>query len=193
MTKLDALVRELARHAPTEAEASDRRQAAVALLLTGAPDRLLLIRRAERAGDPWSGHLALPGGRRDADDPDLLDTAIRETVEETGITLAREAVVAQLDDVVPATPVLPPLVVRPFVFRLSTATAPILNAEVEHAVWVPLDQLTAEGVYRRRVLDVGGRSRAMFGYQLPEGFLWGITERIVTPVLRRWAGDARGV
>ena len=35
---------------------------------------LLFIRRSEREGDPWSGHVAFPGGRRSADDPDLPAT-----------------------------------------------------------------------------------------------------------------------
>ena len=81
MTRLDALLQELARHAPVEHDGAGTPQAAVALLLTPDPDRLLLIRRAEREGDPWSGHLALPGGRRDESDTDLLATALRETFE----------------------------------------------------------------------------------------------------------------
>ena len=59
--------------------------AAVAIILTPQPDSILLIRRADRSGDPWSGHMALPGGRREAGDSDLAGTAIRETVEEVGI------------------------------------------------------------------------------------------------------------
>lgn len=186
MTSLDALVRKLAAHAPMEADLPERPQAAVALLLTDAPDRLLLIRRAERVGDPWSGHLALPGGRRDPIDVDLVETAIRETGEETGIALERAWCVAQLDDLAPVTPVLPPIIVRPFVFRLGAAAAPVLNAEVEHAVWVPLDDLVADGVLVRRTLDIRGAPRTVSGYQLPEGLLWGMTERMVTPVLGMW-------
>lgn len=189
MTALDALVRTLTNHEPTEADHAERPHAAVALLLTDAPVRLLLIRRAERLGDPWSGHLALPGGRRDPVDVDLVETAIRETGEETGVVLHRAWCVAQLDDLAPVTPVLPPIVVRPFVFRLRTAPTPVLNAEVEHAVWVPLDDLVADGVFGRRTLDVHGAPRTVMGYQLPEGFLWGITERIVTPVLQAWRPD----
>jgi 8-oxo-dGTP pyrophosphatase MutT (NUDIX family) len=63
-----------------------RRRAAVAALLHD--DRVLLMKRTERTGDPWSGHVSLPGGRHDPRDPDLLATAIRETREELGIDLA---------------------------------------------------------------------------------------------------------
>src|SRR5688572_27389789 len=75
--------------------------AAVAIIIAPDPDAILLIRRAERAGDPWSGHMALPGGRREPGDLDLLATAIRETSEEVGIRLGSEQLVGTLEDVVP--------------------------------------------------------------------------------------------
>jgi hypothetical protein len=49
--------------------------AAVAIILTPQPDSILFIRRADRSGDPWSGHMALPGGRRDPSDLDLAGTS----------------------------------------------------------------------------------------------------------------------
>lgn len=61
---------------------------------------VLLIQRAPRAGDPWSAHLALPGGRRDEDDVDDIATARRETLEEIGINLSEDQYpfVTRLDD-----------------------------------------------------------------------------------------------
>ena len=183
---LDRLIAELRLHPPVEHTGSDRPRAAVALLLTANPDRLLLIRRAEREGDPWSGNLALPGGRWHADDMDLLATAIRETAEETGVTLDRAWCCAQLDDLVPTSAALPPILVRPFVFLLSQAIPPGVSGEVAHAAWVPLADVVAEGVYRPHTIEVRGAPRTVPGYHLPEGFLWGMTERILTPVLTAW-------
>jgi 8-oxo-dGTP pyrophosphatase MutT (NUDIX family) len=188
---LDRLVSELHARTPLEAPDSDRAQAAVALILTAGPDRLLLIRRAEREGDPWSGHLAFPGGRRQPGDTDLLATAIRETAEETGVHLDRTWCRAQLDDLVPQTPSLPPIIVRPFVFLVPDAPEPGTSNEVVHSTWLPLAHLIADGVYASRTIDIRGVPRAMPGYQLPEGFLWGMTERILSPVLGAW--EALGI
>lgn len=183
---LDPLFATLARHIPQESDEAGRHRAAVALVLAAGPDRLLLIRRAERAGDPWSGHVALPGGRYHVNDADLLATAIRETEEETGIHLERDWCRAQLDDLVPRTPTLPPIVVRPFVFFVSEAVAPGVSNEVVYSAWLPLVHLVADGVFRARAVVVRGEQLVVEGYQLPEGFLWGMTERILSPILLLW-------
>jgi len=187
--RLERLVAELAATPPRRVEMPERPHAAVALLLAPDPDRILLIRRAEREGDPWSGQLALPGGRREAHDGDLLDTAIRETREETGVLLDRAWQRLELDDLAPITPVLPPIVVRPYLFLLETALVAGLSREVAHAAWVALADLAAPGVYREVDISVRGAPRRVSGYHLDQGLLWGMTERIVTPVVRAWASN----
>lgn len=184
--RLERLVAELAATTPRRAEMPERPHAAVALLLAPDPERILLIRRAEREGDPWSGQLALPGGRREAGDPDLLHTAIRETAEETGVALDRAWQRLELDDLAPITPVLPPIVVRPFLFVLQEALIAGLSREVALAAWVPLADLAAPEVYREVEITAGGTTRRVSGYHLDQGLLWGMTERIVTPVVRAW-------
>ncbi len=183
---LDALIDEMASRPPVVVSETDRPEAAVAVILAPDPDQLLLIVRAERAGDPWSGHVALPGGRRDPADVDLLTTAIRETCEETGLVLRREWYRAQLDDLVPRTPRLPRLTVRPFVFVLPSVGPAGISAEVTASAWVPLADFFADGVARNRSIDIGGTLREVGGYELVQGFLWGMTERILTPVIDAW-------
>jgi 8-oxo-dGTP pyrophosphatase MutT (NUDIX family) len=154
--------------------------AAVAVVLTPDPDSILLIRRAERTGDPWSGHMAFPGGRRQTEDTDLLSTAMRETAEEVGMRLSRDEVAGSLDDVVPRTPVLPPIAVRPYLFILKARPAISLNAEVASADWVTLDQLRKGEVRHPVRLQVAGQSHLVQAYQLEGGTVWGMTERILT-------------
>lgn len=186
VNRLGRLIEEVRGEVPRRTEGSGRPEAAVAVVLVPDPDRLLVIRRAERAGDPWSGQLALPGGRRSRTDPGLLATAIRETEEEVSVRLDPAWCVAHLDDLLPTSPVLPPILVRPFLFTLGAAVEPVPGDEVASAGWIPLQILAEPGVYRGATLELRGESRQVMGYHLAEGLLWGLTERIVTPLLNRW-------
>ena len=155
----------------------------MAVVLAPDPDAILLIRRAERSGDPWSGHIALPGGRRDPADPDLVATAIRETQEELGIQLTREEMAGSLDDVIPRTPVLPPIAVRPHVFILPAQPALIPNDEVASAQWVTIDYLLRPDTHHPVRLEIAGQSRQVQAYQVENGIVWGMTERILTGLI----------
>ncbi len=152
----------------------------MAAVLIPQPEAILLIRRAERLGDPWSGHLALPGGRRQPEDRDLLATARRETAEEVGIEFSPPSVAGVLEDVVPRTPVLPPIAVRPFVILLPRKPTLALNPEVASARWVPLAELLRPHAYHQVRLEVAGQPREVPAYQLEDGIVWGMTERILT-------------
>jgi 8-oxo-dGTP pyrophosphatase MutT (NUDIX family) len=157
------------------------RWAAVALIV--ASGAFLLIRRAERTGDPWSGHLALPGGRTQPTDPDLLATAIRETREEVGIILERTDLDRVLEDVVPRTPSLPPVAVRPFAFALRERPPVVPNPEVASALWVPLDLVAAPAARHELAVTVRGERRLFPAFATPAGPIWGMTERILTSFL----------
>jgi 8-oxo-dGTP pyrophosphatase MutT (NUDIX family) len=157
--------------------------ASVAIVIAPDPDAILLIRRAERVGDPWSGHMALPGGRRETGDADLAETAIRETREEVGVELSPELLLGRLEDVVPRTPVLPPIAVRPFVFLLRLRPAIKLSDEVTACTWVPLARLLRPDTHHPVRLDVAGQSRVVPAYELEDGIVWGMTERILTSLL----------
>lgn len=183
--RLVRLRQSLAEGAPRVEEDAAVLWAAVAVVLTPDPDAVLLIRRAEREGDPWSGHMALPGGRKNLSDEDLLATVIRETREEVGVTLRGDELLGCLDDVAPRTPVLPPIAIRPFVFLLPTRPAVTLNPEVASSRWVYLDRLLHPETYHSVRLDIRGESREFPAYQLEDAVVWGMTERILTGLLQK--------
>jgi 8-oxo-dGTP pyrophosphatase MutT (NUDIX family) len=183
-TPLGRLRERLATHQPrTDHGGDDLIWASVAVVLAPSPDAVLLIRRADRADDPWSGHMALPGGRREAEDADLVTTAIRETAEEVGLLLRSGHLLGSLDDVVPRTPVLPPIAVRPYVFLLPDRPTLELNPEVAAARWVQLDLLLHPETYHSVRLEIRGESRDMPAYRLDDAIVWGMTERILTSLL----------
>jgi 8-oxo-dGTP pyrophosphatase MutT (NUDIX family) len=158
------------------------REAAVALLLRARADlELLLIKRAVIERDPWSGHMALPGGRRSAEDADLIATAYRETEEEIGVAVARFGhFLGALDEVGPLNPRLPPIVVAPFVVAVPENTVAVPNpAEVEFAVWVPIPALREPGAVGKILISFEGASRTLPSLQYGEHVIWGLTLRIL--------------
>ncbi len=144
---------------------------------------LLFIRRAERVEDPWSGQMALPGGRRDAEDVALVDTAFRETLEETGIALPPNSLLGELDDLFPDIKVLPRVVVRPFVFGLPTRPRIEPSDEVAGHLWVSLQTLRASASATE--VEVRGQHLTVDAYVVGEHVIWGMTQRIVAPFLER--------
>ena len=159
-----------------------RAAVALALLETGADVELLFIQRATRDDDPWSGHMALPGGRRDPDDADAVATATRETPEEVGVDLAADAeVIGRLDELRAVARHRPlDLVIAPVVFALRRPVALRPSPrEVESAVWVPLSFLASPEAAARyeRTLDGVTNHYPAFRYQ---GYtIWGLTHRIL--------------
>jgi len=160
--------------------------AAVAIALHDGAEGLetLFIHRAVRAGDTWSGQIAFPGGRREPTDADLLATAIRETMEEIGVDLSNAERLGVLDDLYPRTPVLPPVVVRPFVFALTQRPTITLNPEVQDVFWVPFRAFQAPGVLGEITIDHPGIPRRVLpAYTVGKHTIWGMSERILTPLI----------
>jgi 8-oxo-dGTP pyrophosphatase MutT (NUDIX family) len=183
--RLTRLKERLARRPPPDTDDPDLIWAAVAVIIAPDPDSILLIRRADRLGDPWSGHMALPGGRREPEDPDLLATVMRETHEEVGIDLTTEDLLGILDNVVPNSPVLPPIAVRPFVFAPAGHPQVVLNPEVADARWVQLDRLLHSDSRRRTTVEVQGGHLEVDAYHLEDAVVWGMTERILRSLTAR--------
>lgn len=160
--------------------------ASVALVVRpeGSGLEMLLIRRATAPGDPWSGHMALPGGRRSPGDASGLETAVRETREEVGIDLAEAGTsLGRLDDVQPRSGA-PRIVVSPYVFEVSAGTGTAPNHEVDLALWVPLRHLTAPGAATQYLYSLASGEVLRFpAIGIREHVIWGLTYRIVSQFL----------
>ncbi|SDW31605.1 NUDIX domain-containing protein [Marinobacter mobilis] len=155
-------------------------RASVALIYRhgeGGEAELLFIQRARRAGDPWSGDMAFPGGRMQADDASASEAARRETLEETGLDLVRHGLFrGRLSDLLTRRhSQWRPMVVTPYVFEWRGPDEAALNHEVERIVWIPLSHLAAEGSQSVRLW------RSPFGaLRMPccryEGYcIWGLS------------------
>lgn len=154
----------------------------MALVLCAGRDGLetLFIKRATRDGDPWSGQIALPGGKRDSANEPLMQTAMRETHEEVGIDLsAAGTLLGELDELRPRTPVLPPVIVRPYVFAVETQPSLVLSHEVADAFWVPLRELYDPTRRREVTIQYAGLRITRPAIGIGEHVIWGMTEHIL--------------
>jgi 8-oxo-dGTP pyrophosphatase MutT (NUDIX family) len=161
------------------------RYAAIALVLrpsdVGEPE-LLMIKRAEIERDPWSGHIACPGGRMDPGDRDLEHTATRETWEETGIDLTADGrVLGTLDDISPRTPTLPPIVIRPFVAVVKPEVTIVDSPEVAEAFWVPMSAIRETTSWGKGFVPIRGvGEREVDVFRHGQYTVWGLTHRALT-------------
>jgi 8-oxo-dGTP pyrophosphatase MutT (NUDIX family) len=185
---LDEAARRLERLEPLDREAHVPRHSAVATILRDASrgPEVLFIRRAERANDPWSGHMAFPGGRREPSDQSLLRTAERETFEELGFLPSEMGrVIGRLDDVdAIARGKRVGMIVRPYVYVLDRE--PILrpNEEVAEALWAPIGPMLTGEVDTVRPYVLDGRELALPAYDLEGRIVWGLTYHMLQGLLR---------
>ncbi len=175
----------LAQHRPHLVGSTDKTRAAVAAVLGPTPEglRLLFIERAQHPDDPWSGHIAFPGGRIEADDPSPRAAAERETLEEVGLDLSDAGYWGRLDDL---TGYMLPVVVSGFVYCLETPADLVLGQEVGSAFWVGADQLCDSGKQTQYRLRRRGSEQAFPALDLlgpGRPLLWGLTFRIVRQLI----------
>ncbi len=172
----------LAERTPQRAVAgSFETEAAVSLMLRPLESRLefLAIKRTENERDPWSGHMALPGGRREPKDQSLWMTAVRETREEVGVDLLHSGtLLGRLDDVAPRSRRIPSIAISPFVVAVGRDVEARTSSEVERAVWLPLDVVVEDRHRGRLRLDrVPDRDFPTIEYR--GHVIWGLTLSIL--------------
>ncbi len=181
MWSVDSIREALARHTPAGIpfQASPNR-AAVAMVLAGDESDLQIcfIRRVERQGDPWSGHMAFPGGRASPTDPSAQAVAERETREEVGLILTESHRIGALSEIpIRLGGVDTSMVLSPFVYHVgpeAPAFAP--NEEVAEAYWAPLADLWEP----KNATQLTRASIAYPAIRFQEHLIWGLTLRVLT-------------
>ena len=179
---IDRIRKILSDRVPSVLRVDGRVQAAVAIILKEGGEGLevLLIRRAENERDPWSGHIAFPGGRSDNTDANPKETAERESREELGLDLSQARYLGRLSDI--ASPRLRILI---SVFVYVVERRPKLSPdhdEIADAFWFPLCEL--HNRERRAMVNHpwGNRIKQFPALRLCDGSgqpLWGITYRVL--------------
>ncbi len=165
--------------------------ACVSLILRRREDTLDLafIRRAQNPNDPWSGHVAFPGGRAEKTDPHDFATATRETLEEVGWKLSEENLLGYLTDLqARSRGGMLPFFLRPLVF-LVTEEQPLDKfdpLELEEVFWISIDHLS--DIRNRTSISVPSRGDDLPGILFPNGsILWGLTYIITRELLDKLA------
>ncbi len=185
---LKQLVQRLRRHdKPIRNHGKATRRAAVAIVLHELEGEvcLLMIRRAQRAGDPWSGHMAFPGGRRDPEDRDDRSCAIRETREEIALDLdllGNE--ICSLSDVNTGWRAdRPEMLVAPFVFTVDQLPQLQPNYEVDSVVSVPLAFLLDRGNRVPLKWEWRGTQVESDSYLYHEHRIWGLSLMMIDELI----------
>jgi 8-oxo-dGTP pyrophosphatase MutT (NUDIX family) len=172
---LDDIRLGLGRYTPNRIELEGKSQAAVAVIIRSdeSGPQVLFIERARHPDDPWSGHMAFPGGRMEPEDRLERHAAERETEEEVGVSLADASYLGRLDDSEGQRGGRPSgLVVSAHVYHVIDPPPVVPNPEVEEAFWFPVAGLLEPANH------VDYRIEAMRGLTFP-GILVGVPERHV--------------
>lgn len=167
-----------------EPDSNRMNRAAVVLILNSLEEEisLLLVRRAVRQDDPWSGQMAFPGGYMAAQDISVLDTAIREAREEVGINLLDHELIGTINNVRSARR---PLIVTPFVALLRNKVVLTLQKnEVAEATWAPIRDLLRIPLIKRRIKTSEGELE-VDGMKYRDQIIWGLTLRMIKDFLSR--------
>ncbi len=170
---------------PAEPLPSKRAAVAISLRLGVSGPEMLMIQRAVREGDPWSGHMGFPGGRKDASDATDVACAKRETREEIGFDLDTYGeFICQLSDVNTGWRAdRPEMLVAPFIFRVDSTPDFELNHEVDDTLWVPLSFLLDDANRSRHQWDWRGEVLESDAFTYDNRLIWGLSLMMIDELL----------
>jgi 8-oxo-dGTP pyrophosphatase MutT (NUDIX family) len=179
-TRIEHLAACFEGNVPTLSVDAAKIQASVALILCerDADLAVLFIQRASHPGDRWSGHIAFPGGRVAAADADPEQTAVRETLEEVGLSIDRSSLVGRLNDV---RGFGESILVSGFVYAVAGTPKLVPNREVASAFWRSFGELESPDRHVNRPFDYRGDELTLPAIRVldppheEEPMLWGLS------------------
>ena len=124
-----------------------------------------------------AGEISFPGGKLDVSDSDLLETALRETSEEIGLTITRDQVVGQLEPVVTLNS---GFLILPFVSIVDKIPSLSANCEVEKIFHIPLESFLKTGTQDPDPTHNIIQEMYVFEYQ--NQIVWGASARILKQI-----------
>lgn len=149
-------------------------------LLVETPDPALLFTERARSLTRHPGEVSFPGGLQDANDADLVSTALRETREEIGIRADAVEVLGALPAV---HTFVSGILVTPFVAAIGALPAlDVAPAEIDRVVTVSVPALS-RCEEERALHREGGRVWRGWWYETPEATIWGATGFMVHDLL----------
>jgi 8-oxo-dGTP pyrophosphatase MutT (NUDIX family) len=171
---------------PEDPVPSKRAAVAISVRSGVSGPEILMIQRAVRQGDPWSGHMGFPGGRKDESDASDMACAKRETREEIGFDLdIYGELVCQLSDVNTGWRAdRPEMLVAPFVFKVGSTPVFELNHEVDDTLWVPLSFLLNDANRSRHQWDWRGEVLESDAFTFDDRLIWGLSLMMIDELLQ---------
>jgi len=171
---------------PVDPVPSKRAAVAISVRSGVSGPEILMIQRAVRQGDPWSGHMGFPGGRKDESDASDMACAKRETREEIGFDLdIYGELVCQLSDVNTGWRAdRPEMLVAPFVFKVGSTPVFELNHEVDDTLWVPLSFLLNDANRSRHQWDWRGEVLESDAFTFNDRLIWGLSLMMIDELLQ---------
>ena len=154
--------------------------AVLVLLYPKDGDYCVLLNKRSEIVEHHKGEISFPGGARDPEDRDFLDTALREAEEEMGITPADVVVLGRLDDVVTRSGfgvrVYVGAIPYPYPFKPSAL-------EIAEVLEVPLPSLYAPANVRWETRWTGTELATVYSYAYQEHVVFGATAKILQQFL----------
>ena len=154
----------------------DYRLASVLVVIYGASPKIIMTEKPESM-KLHAGEISFPGGKFDATDSDLLETALRETGEEIGLHISRDQILGQLD---PVKTLNSGFLILPFVCILKEIPLLVSNSEVEKIFHIPLDPLLdtimKDSDPDHNLID------EMYTFEYRRQIVWGASARILQQI-----------